>query len=54
MAASITAHHTSARRKTVYARAQLEVLKDAPSKEAHAWLWADVCAMTMMMTMREF
>lgn len=34
----------SAGSRTAYARAELEALRDAPSKEAHARLWADVRA----------
>lgn len=44
MAASDAAHRGSAGSRTAYARAELEALRDAPSKEAHARLWADVRA----------
>jgi survival of motor neuron protein-interacting protein 1 len=44
MAASAAAHNRSAGSRTAYARAELEALRDAPSKEAHARLWADVRA----------
>ncbi|XP_066328094.1 uncharacterized protein [Miscanthus floridulus] len=44
MAASAAAQRRSAGRRTTYERAELEALRDAPSKEAHARLWADVRA----------
>jgi gem associated protein 2 len=44
MAASAAAQRRSAGSRTTYERAELEALRDAPSKEAHARLWADVRA----------
>jgi len=44
MAFSAEAQRGSAGRRWAYLRAELEALRDAPSKEAQSLLWADVRA----------